>query len=152
MGTEIRINRILGLREAPSEIIVQTSRSGEISLQSAALPFDALGMLRSAAERKRHLVLEVSVPDRQVIALYFPVTDRLIALSGDIERQGDISVQAMKHPSLYVLRADHPRYAELLALLIEAREGFRLGLEASLAIRPGDNAINDVLLVPQQHP
>jgi hypothetical protein len=108
---------------------------------------ESIDILRSAFADGEPVVIESDRDSQSLQRTYYPVFDTIIAISDPGSEADTVMVQTMKRPTLLYLRKDHPRFVALFQLLRQAYEQRMTGVEAGVAVRPGDQEILDVVLV-----
>lgn len=103
-----------------------------------------LEKLKSSMNAHKLVAVEFDDSSKKILAVFPPKTEQILSLSEPTEAQEVVRVQTLMNPSLFVLRKDHPRFREFYALLKKAQKE---GGQTALAIFPGDDKIEDVLLL-----
>jgi len=145
---EIRINLVIGIRQdsVANRINVTTDRANELWLDAKTLDEDDLDFLQSALSEKEQVVIEFNSNTKEIQLAYYPITDVIFVLS-EHQEENMVQVHALKRPTLCFLRKEHPRFNELYARLSQANVNQRKGVTAALAIPPGSQYIEDVLVL-----
>ena len=150
MNLEIKINRVTNLKKSADRFKVATNRSGDLWLNVTDFSLNIVDTLHSVFSSQELFVFEFLPESKEIKNMYYPVIDNIIALSKSMEQTDSIQVQAMKRPSLYFLYISHPGFLKLHEELIKANKDWKIGVEAALAVRPGEYYVNDVLLIKSQ--
>jgi hypothetical protein len=103
-----------------------------------------LEKLKSSMNAHKLVAVEFDDSSKKILAVFPPKTEQILSLSEPTEAQEVVRVQTLMNPSLFVLRKDHPRFREFYELLKKAQKE---GRQTALAIFPGDDKIEDVLLL-----
>jgi len=154
MSLALCVDQIVGLKEDPAKrrLEVRTDRSGVLWIDlSAAVPVN-VELIRTAQAEREFVVLRFETETRRVTMAVPPVQD-CIAYLGD-RKAADrlVEVAALKRPTGLFLDKEHPRFEELYALLSQAHMAEREGAQAVLAVLPGANRVEDVVVIPPPKP
>jgi hypothetical protein len=145
--TQVQVNRVLLLEPKPDDQGTQvvTDQSGTLITRDDK----KVTQLETYAARRSLVAIEFDPSSHGIVSVYPPKTDMLQTL-GDEKGEGDsVLVHAQKSPTLYYLRKDHPRFAELYTLLRRAHD---TGKAVAIAIPPGAKYIYDARLVDKPSP
>lgn len=135
--TEVRVNEVLEIHpgvNGDGEVV--TDRSGRLRIGAAKL-----AVLEGLVEGRRLVSLAYDPATRAVTAVGSSPFDLVLVVAPGT---GGVKVQLMRRPTLLTLANDHPRYAELLALLDTAKRERR---KAAFGVLPGSLRIQDVRLL-----
>jgi hypothetical protein len=145
---EMRVNRVLDIRQDPERHAIQisTDRSGQLWVDIAQFAKDDLQLLATSLTQKRPIVIEFDSQTKQIVWVNYAKVDTIVLLGDKRESEGKVRVHALMRPSPLSLRKDDPRFEELYDLLAEAL-GLEKKVKVALAI-DGDYIVDVVLIEP----